>query len=128
MARKNVVVYQLNKAQSMAASFTTNPTLIKYLDNIAYQINVTTTNSTGTFSVQGSLDYTIDETVNNVSNPGNWITLKLAGGVPTISAASDQILIDLNQLSFNAVRLVYTSTVAGTGTCDIFVMGRQIGG
>lgn len=128
MARKNVVVYKLNASQTMASSFTTSPTLIKYLDNIAYQINVTTTNSTGTFSVQASLDYAVDEVGNTPTNLGNWITLTLAGGVPTIAAANDLILINLNQLPFNAVRLVYTPTIAGTGTCDVFVMGRQIGG
>ena len=128
MARKNVNIYQLASSQSLAASFNTSPTLIKYLDNCAYQINVTTTNSTGTFSVQASLDYAKNEVTDVVTNSGNWIDLNLAGGTPSVAAANDQILIDLNQLPYNAIRLKYTPTIAGTGTCNIYVMTRQLGG
>jgi hypothetical protein len=112
----------------MSANFTTDPTLIKNLDNCAYQINVRTTDSEGIFKVQASLDYAIDEPTNQVTNAGNWVDLTLAGGVPTISAANDSILINLNELPFNAIRLAYESDVAGTGECDIYVMAKQIGG
>lgn len=128
MARKNTLPYRVAHNQSLAANFTCSPTLIRYLDNISYQINVTTSNSTGTFVVQGSLDYTVDEPGGTVTNPGNWIDLTLGGGTILVSAASDQILIDLNQLPFNAVRLKYTSTVPGTGTCDIYILCKQVGG
>ena len=60
-------------------------------------------------------------------NPGNWINLVLAGGTPFVAAANDQILIDLNQLPFTAIRLSYTSTIAGTGVADIFITARQLG-
>jgi hypothetical protein len=128
VARKNVTLHTLEAAKSLAAGFTTSPTLIRYLDNCAYQINITTSNSTGSFTVEGSLDYAIDEVTNQSTNAGNWTTLNLAGGTPTVAAANDTILIDLNQLPFNAIRLKYTSTVAGTGTAAIFVMARQLGG
>ncbi len=128
MARKNVVVYKVANAQSMAANFTTSPTLIKYLDNMAYQINISTTDSVGTFAVEASLDYAVDEVGNTVTNLGNWVPLNLAGGVPFAAAANDTILIDLNQLPFNAIRLSYTSGTAGTGHCDIYIMARQLGG
>ena len=127
MARKNVVVYQVGTNLAMSANFTTAPTLIKYLDNCSYQINIATTDSTGSFSVEGSLDYAIDETTGKVTNPGNWIALVLSG-TPTAAAANDSILIDLNQLPFNAIRLVYDSTVAGTGIANVYVMCRQLGG
>ena len=131
MGRKNVLApFKLNGAtpQSLAASFNSAPTLVKNADNIAYQVNVTTTDSTGSFAVQASLDYSIDETTNTVLNAGNWITLTLAGGTPIVNAANTQILIDLNELPFNAVRLAYTAGTAGTGVCDMFIMTKQIGG
>lgn len=128
MARKNTVVYKVKSAQSLASGFTTNPTFINYLDNIAYQINVTTTNSTGTFVVQGSIDYAISEPGGAVTNAGNWCDLPLGGGTPTVAAANDVILIDMNQLPYVAVRVKYTSTVAGTGICDIYILAKQLGG
>lgn len=127
MARKNTNVYQLEDAHSLGASFQTAPTLVKYLDNCAYQINATTSSAAGTFAVQASLDYAIEEPTNKVTNTGTWIDLTLAGGVPTLASANDQIIINLNQLPFNAIRLAYTR-VSGTGTADIYVMTKAIGG
>ncbi len=128
MSRKNVLKpYLVAASQSLSTSFTTNPTLILFADNIAYQVNVTTTNSTGSFAVQVSQDYQIDETTNTVINTGTWDTLTLSGS-PTVSGANDVIVINLNQLPFYAIRLAYTSSVAGTGTCNIYVSHKQIGG
>jgi hypothetical protein len=128
VARKDIVTYKIASAQSLAASFTTIPTLIKFLDNVAYQIITTTTNSTGTFSVQVSLDYAINEPTNKVINPGTWTDLTLAGGVPSVASANDTIAISLNQLPYNAIRLAYTSVTAGTGTIDAFITCKQVGG
>lgn len=128
MARKDVLTpYRIATAQSLATSFTTSPTTVTYTDNCGYQINVTTSNSTGTFFVQGSLDYAVDPTTNVVKNAGSWTDLVLSG-TPTVAAANDTILLDLNQLPYNAIRLRYASTVAGTGTADIYIMTKQVGG
>lgn len=128
MARKDSFQYQLSAAQSLAADFTSPITTIKWLDNIAYQINITTTNSVGTFAVQASADYKTNEPGTQVLNPGHWVNLTLAGGTPNANAANDSILIDLNQLPFVAIRIAYTSNTPGTGTCDIYLAGRQLGG
>lgn len=131
MARKNIVTKKISAAQSLAANFTSEPTVIQFLDNVSYQINITTTNSTGSFVVQASLDYepagAVDP-MSGVPNSGNWVDLVLSGGTPTAAAANDSILIDLNQLPFKAVRLKYTSTIAGTGTADVYVAAKQLGG
>lgn len=127
MARKNTVVYTLAAAQSLAASFNTRPTLIRYLDNCSYQINITTTNSTGTFAIQVSDDYSVYEPTGDVVNPGTWSPLPL-GGTPVAAGANDTITIDLNQLPFYAMRLSYTSSVAGTGTAGIYLTCKQLGG
>lgn len=141
MSRKSTLVTQLGPngyvplAQSASAppfslstSFTTSPTGIRYLDNCSYQINVTTSNSSGTFQVQASNDYYVNEgNADVVMNPGTWIPLTLAGGTPFVAAANDQIIINLNQLPFYAIRLAYTSTVAGTGTATIFIASKVVG-
>lgn len=124
--RKNIVQYQVADDQSMSSSFTSDPTVIKYLDNCSYQINITTSDSAGTFVVQASNDYVSADPTNGSSNPGNWVDIPLEGGTPYAAAANDSILIDLNQLPFNAVRVKYTSSVAGTGTCDIVLMAKQL--
>jgi hypothetical protein len=126
MARKNVLTYELVGGQSLSSSFTTSPTQIVYLDNCSYQINITTTDSIGTFAVQGSNDYQSIENV--ITNPGNWIALTLGGGTPFVNASNDNIIIDLNQLPFSAIRLAYTSGTAGTGTCNIYLTCKQVGG
>lgn len=132
MARKNTLQYQLLTTQSLSANFTSPVTSITYLDNLSYQINVTTTNSTGTFTIQGSTDYEISLPTSTVINPGNWCDLPLAStaGVasPTVAAANDVIIVDMNQLPFVAIRIKYTSGTAGTGTVDIWISAKQIGG
>lgn len=131
MSRKNVVTKKIATAQSLGATFNSEPTVIQWLDNVAYQINVTTSNSTGTFAVQASLDYEPSGSVDPISPggvTGNWVDLELSGGTPSVAAANDSILIDLNQLPYKAIRLRYTSTIAGTGTCDIYINSRQLGG
>lgn len=130
MSRKDVLRYNLNQGvpQSLASSFTTAPTAIKWGDNISYQITVTTSNSTGTFAVQASNDYCPSGPSEPPANPGNWVTLSLGGGTPTVNAANDIIVINLNQLPFMAVRLVYTPTIAGTGTADMWITSKQLGG
>lgn len=132
MARKNVLVYNLTPTPlSLSTSFVTAPTVVRYLDNCSYQINVVTTNSTGTFQVQVSNDYYVNEGNDDVvMNPGTWVPLTLSGGtngMPFVAAANDQIVISLNQLPYYAIRLAYTSTIAGTGTASIYITDKQVG-
>lgn len=121
MSRKLVLApVALESAKSLATSFVTDATIISYQDNIAYQINVDTSDSEGTFAVEASLDY--DERLNT----GTWTELTLSG-VPTVAAADDSILISMAQVPYKALRMTYTSTVAGTGTCDILIMAKTVG-
>ena len=127
MSRKNSLVTQLLPAnQSLSASFVSAPTVIRELDNCSYQINITTTNSTGTFNIQSSDDYAVSEPTNVVTNPGTWVNIPLSNAI-VAAGANDTILVSLNQLPFYAVRVSYTSTVAGTGTCNIFITDKMIG-
>lgn len=129
MSRKNTFQSQIATAQSLAASFNSAVTDVRTSDNLSYQINVTTSNSTGSFALQGSDDYRIDETTGAVINSGTWASLPLGssgGGNPSVAAANDTIVVAINQFPFLAMRLAYTSTIAGTGTCNIYLMGRQL--
>lgn len=126
MARKNTLNWQLLNDQSLATSFISPVTFIRNTDNVSYQINVTTSNSTGTFTIQVSDDYAINNE-GAVTNPGSWLTLTLSG-TPTVAAANDVIGISLNQLPYDAIRLVYTASTPGTGTCDATITSKQIGG
>lgn len=112
----------------MTASFITPPTLIKYADNCSYQIVFNAGGSIGTFSVQASNDYAISEPSNLVTNAGDWVDLSLGGGVPFSAGTADDIIIDLNQLPFNAIRLSYTSATPGTSVCNVYLITKQVGG
>jgi hypothetical protein len=98
--------------QSLAASFQTIATDVKFQDNLSYQINVNTSNSSGTFYLQGSNDGV------------NYADLMPCGAV---AGANDEILINVNQFPFAKMRLSYVSSVAGTGTCNIILMARTVG-
>lgn len=128
MSRKNTLQSEILQNQSLSADFISPVTVITYLDNISYQINITTTDSIGNFTVQGSNDYEIYTPTNEVQNAGSWVDLPLGGGIPNANAANDQIIIDMNQVPFKALRISYDSLTAGTGTCDIWILGKQIGG
>jgi len=129
MARKNVLkpVLLTPTPQSLAVAYTSPVTTITFADNIAYQINTTTSDSTGSFVVEGSLDYEVDFVTGALRNPGNWAALDL-GGTPVVAAANDVILINLNQLPFNAMRLRYVPIIPGTGTINVYIMTKEIGG
>lgn len=127
MARKNSFPYQLLTNQSLSSSFTSPITTIDYIDNVSYQINCTTVDSIGTFSVEVSNDYAIDVTTNAVTNAGNWDPLTLGGGSPFVNAADAVIVISLNQLPFHAIRLRYTVGTAGTGTVSAYLLAKSIG-
>lgn len=128
MSRKNTLRYSIVEDQSLSANFESPITLIPRLDNCSYQINITTTDSIGTFYLQGSNDFEKD-VEGNVVNPGSWVDLPLGGdtSAPIANAANDSILIDINQVPFNALRIRYSASTPGTGTCDIWFNGRMLG-
>lgn len=128
MSKKATLQEQLLRSQSLSATFISPVTFVRSGDNISYQINITTTNSVGTFSVQVSDDYRIYEPTNAVSSAGNWVDLTLGGGTPFASSANDLINISLNQLPAGAIRIKYTSVTPGTGTCDLFITTKRLGG
>lgn len=121
MSRKNALtpIYVSDSTTSpssltvdMSSSFNTVATQVIYQDNISYQINITTTDSEGTFVLQGSNDNS------------NWANL---GTMGSAAAANDVIATDYTQFPYAYVRVKYTSSTAGTGTCTILFMARNVG-
>lgn len=111
--------------QVLSSSFTSAPTIFTYTDNISYQINITTTDSVGSFQIEGSLDYVPNTPLTDPAVAGNWAPLVLSG-TPVANAANTTLLININECPYNALRVRYTSSVAGTGHCDIFVMAKGL--
>lgn len=126
MSRKNVLKPVLiASAQSLAVSFNSAPTVIEQGDNVGYQINISGGASTGTIAVQVSMDY--ERVPQDASaDAGTWSDLALSG-IPTLTGSADIINITLNQPPFKAIRLAYTSDVAGTGTADIYISYKSVG-
>ena len=114
--------YQIITQGDMSGNLTSAVTTIKYLDNVAIQLNAVGS-MVGNFSVEGSLDYEQDQ-YGNVVNAGNWIPLVLSPA-PAVSGADKQILIDLFSLSFPNIRVSYAAT-SGAGTLDAYISAKQI--
>lgn len=125
MAKSVLLKYHLIDAESMGADITSAVTDIRFMDNIAIQINFTTSDAVGTFYVQGSVDHNVQDPMNSVESPsGNWVDLDLSP-TPTAASANDNILINLTQMSFPFIRVFYDRT-SGTGTCDAYIFGKSI--
>lgn len=112
--------------KSLATAWTSPVTVIRNLDDVSYQINVTTSNSTGTFAVEVSNDYKESSPTDSLVASGTWSALNLSG-TPTVAAANDVINITLTSPPFNAVRVSYTPTVPGTGTAQVTILARRAG-
>lgn len=118
MGRKNVIpTYPLVTNASLAASFFSNPVRLQFEDNICLECSWTTSDIVGKLTVQGSLT-------------GNaYSDLKDCNGDPiefSINSANDTGLFDLNQLSFNFVRLSFTKTSGTAGTLNVSAGGKQV--
>ncbi len=103
-------------------------TNVLYRDSLALQFGYTG-NITGTFDVQGSIDYGQGQpqsTGNNqTQNTGTWTSLTLSPS-PTIGSGTFSILINANQLSFSAIRTVYTNA-SGSGTITGWTCAKSLG-
>jgi len=109
-------------AGDMSASITSSPVEVKLQDNVGIQLHWTGV-PVGTFSVQVSANHQQD-TNGNVTQAGQWVTLPISPAV-TAAGTPDDAYIDLNQLSANFVRIVYTRT-SGTGSLEAYVVAKGI--
>lgn len=97
---------------------------IQGLDNIGIQANIASGTPTGTFDVQVSADHKEDN-LGNVITAGNWVSIGTTYRQAITSGSPAQTYFDLNQLSSQYVRLLYTKG-SGTGSIDAFAVGKMI--
>lgn len=117
------------KAASMAAAtITSSPTILQSLSMVSYSVVWTGSSPIGTLSVQASNDVQIGIDGTVVAGTGTWNTLyfnyngSLVSSIP-VSGNSGNGLINLSNLSFYAIQLVYTKT-SGTGSLTATVTGK----
>lgn len=107
-------------SQATVASTVIN---IQGLDNVGIQANITVGSPSGTFDVQVSADH--QEVNGQVVAAGNWVSIGSSYTATITSGSPAQVYFDLNQLSSQYVRLLYTKT-SGTGNFDAFIVGKMI--
>lgn len=115
-----------NGTMSGTTTITSLASNISYKDSIAYQLNWTGI-PTGTFSVQGSVDYNPGLPQSNGGfNPGHWTALTLSPSPAATGSGSSQILINMNQLAFPWIRIQYTNTTS-SGVLSGYLFAKSLG-
>lgn len=122
MPRKNTLEgSQIITAGDMSGNLSSLITCIQFLDNISIQCVFTGTPN-GTFAVQGSVNH--KEINGNVVTAGTFTPITL-NPIPAATGAAGNILINLQELGFPYIQLVYTST-SSTGVLNAYISGKEI--
>lgn len=108
-------------AVSGTTAYTTAAVDVEFLDNIAFQVNGTST-ATGAAQVQVSVDYSQDSQ-GNVLVAGNWVNLGSSTSIDF--GATGSYYIAVNQLAAPYIRLVYTNAT-NSGTLTSYVCGKSL--
>ena len=131
MATKSVSIpYQIFNAAAVSGTsvVTSSVTNVLYRDSLALQFEYTG-NITGTFDVQGSIDYGQGQPQstgwNQNNNTGTWTSVNLSPAA-VVSSGTLSILVNMNQIAFAALRTVYTNS-SGTGTITGYTCGKSLG-
>lgn len=126
--RTRIAPHRVINAQSMAASITSEVTILQSMTGFMYQASWSGTSPVGTLSVQVSNDYS-KYAGGSVDNPGTWTTIALqlddgtiATSVP-VSGNTGSDVINVSGMYGNAVRLVYTFG-SGVGTMSAYISGK----
>jgi hypothetical protein len=118
MQKNTLAVYHSVTDGDMSASITSPVTTITWLDNVAVQL-IWTGAPVGTFAVQGCLDYNAA-----THAPGTWVDIVLSPA-PAAAGTASSALVDMNQLSFPYIRVVYTRA-SGTGTLNVYIAAKEV--
>ena len=101
--------YAILSSQSMASSFESGATSIKYMDRVCLHIQCTGT-PTGTLGIQASAD------------GNNWVDMPL--GLTALSGSPQDYFIDLQETALPWIRINYVS-VSGTGSASATLTARE---
>lgn len=113
VSRPSLTPFLIATNGAMSSNLTSLVTSIQNYDDLSLQFNFTGA-PTGTFAVQGSLDYN-PGSGGTVLNAGTWNSLTLSP-TPSAAGAPASILLNLNFLSFPYMRTTYTATGTGVFT------------
>jgi hypothetical protein len=106
----------------MSTNITSQVLEIKNQDNIGIQLHWTGS-PVGTFDVQISSNHLVD-IFGSVQVVGNWVSLPLNPAI-TATGSADDAYIDLNQMSAQYIKVVYTAS-SGTGTLDAYIVAKGV--
>lgn len=110
----------------MSGSVTSPAQAIQPMDNVGIQVNVASGSATGVFDVQVSADYApLGPAGSTLPSSGNWISLGAPYTAAITSGNPTSVYFDLNQLSSQYVRIVYTRS-SGTGVFDAFIVAKAL--
>lgn len=113
--RKNVILpYKFIDANALNGSFVSKEINVQYLDNIGLQLAVVTNANTGLFTIEASID------------GDTWDTIKLSPVIPALAGANTTITVNLNQLPFNLIRVVFTAGVGTNGTVTGYITAKEL--
>lgn len=107
---KRLKIYPVVTAQALSASFSTPTIDVGLFDRLSVEIEATTSDAAGSFTLQGSLDQSI------------WVALTT--DAMSLAGADKQILIDIQQTGIPFLRVTYTR-VSGTGTVTILAGAKE---
>jgi hypothetical protein len=110
MGRKNVILPKLVEL-SMAATGTSTPINIQYLDNLGLEFSWPATNApNGTIAIQCSNSY------DPLTNPsGTFYTVTPSPAVTAVAGVAGSFITTLSQLPYAWLRISYTRASGGAG-------------
>lgn len=117
-SRPILAPFSVLEAQSMGASFNSEPTFIPNISAISYEASWSGTTPVGSLAVEVSNSVTLNAD-GSIRNAGNWTILTSSA----VSGNTGSIFFDVTITAGLATRLAYTRT-SGTGTMDAIVNGK----
>lgn len=121
MSKKVIEPVNVLTAGDMSGDLASSPSIVKYMDNIAYQC-VFTGSPVGVFNVEVSLD-NVKDASGKVLPATNWAPMSATG--INVSGGSPQF-IDVNQTSACQIRCTFTAGGGSSGSLDILVSSKEI--
>jgi len=117
--KKDTNNHQLIVGASMADSFTSSAVMIRWQDNVGLQLKWSGT-PTGVFTVECS-----NNRYPETNQAGDFYSLTFSPSLDQPAGAAGGYLINLNQVPFSWVRVVYTRS-SGTGTLDCWLTSKEV--
>lgn len=117
-SRPILAPFSVLSAESMGASFSSEPTFIPNISAVSYEASWSGSTPIGTLAVEVSNSVTTNAD-GSIRNAGNWTVLTSTA----VSGNTGSIFFDVTITAGLATRLTYTRS-SGTGSMDAIVNGK----